>query len=741
MDDLKVKFVRMRKKIISFSLLFLFVLGFLALRENFTVVDVELNEALVLTQSNRMLVSSPIDPPYELAIPSGGTAAIELPFEKPINTNGFSIYFPGNWHAISSYLATDFDIYYQEKGRSWILANQTRNYSSSSFKFRLPQNKDVLAFKLVIHKAAFNNTVQITDLRFFQEQKSTFLRGLIFFLDSQNKSLAAYGFYTALFLLLLLIPGYALLSILRNKLLRNKFQKTPSNIETRLIFAPIISILILALLSVLFMLTRIDTILYLYLPIVFAGVIYVLKHQLYRDILQAKFCLFLVITVLLIVSVLQAQREFLFNKDYVEKYLDKLEFIPSGFSGGYFGYHIDNTRQWGIARSFLHHAPVFSEAAYRYRLGDKGDSALNRTPFLPIILVPVLKIFGESHFVYQRFLNVLMSFLYPAFYLLIKAIFNRKTAKVTSLLMLLSVHITFQTFNAEIYPKYFSIYPVVLVIFLITKKDSGNLKFILIGLLLGMAFLTHPLNLILTAAIFLYYLACNGLSKKSLIKCFYSFFPTLLLAVGWNILTSYIKNNSAGVVPVQNIYVADVIGQSGFNLFNKLINFVNLFIPDILLRRTDPSLGILKTLLNNFLRYSLISAITPLMFLFAVLQLDRKNLRRYSLPLWFGLGPQIIIFMLLNSYSYGGHVLFFYLPFLFGFIVETLWPTPLIFRIFILISFPLFSLYSLYRWSGVIITFGYKSDLISFLYTETFVIYLLLSLILVKLSLSREKTY
>ncbi len=723
------------KRPIFFLLLFLFVLGFLILREKFSVIDVELRESPVLTESNKNLVSSPIDPPHGLEIPSGSTVEIELPFEKSINTNGFSIYFPGNWHAVSSYLATDFDVYFQERNKNWTLAEEVKNYSSSSFRLRLPRNQEISAFKLVFHKAAFSNVVQIADLRFFQEKKSTFFTGLAFFLDSQNKSLAAYGVYSALFLLLLLIPGYALIF-----LLNKKFQKIPSDVEVRLIFSPIVSILILAPLSILYMLTHLDMILYLYLPILFGSAIVLLKNRLFRDFLRAKFYLFLVITVLLIVSALQAQRDFLFNKDYVEKYLDKLEFIPSGYSGGYFGYHIDNTRQWGIARTYLHHTPIYSEAADRYRLGDKGDSALNRTPLLPIILVPIIKIFGESHFVYQRFLNVLMSFLYPGIYLLIKKIFNKRTAQVTSILVLLSVHLTFLPLNAEIYLKYFSIYPVFLAMYLVMNNGRGSLRFLLAGLLLGIAFLIHPLNLLLAATIFVYYLAHYGLSKESFIKCLLSFLPVLLFATGWYLLTLYIKNDSAGVVPVQNLYVAIVTSPNGYNLFNKLINFINIFIPDILLKNIDPSWGISKTLLLNFLKYSLIYSVSPLMFLFALLQLDSKNLRRYSLPLWFGFGPLILFFVLSSGYTYGGHALLysFCLPFLFGFIVETLWPTPPIFRTFILISFPLFSLYSLYRWSGVIITLNFKSVIVGSLYIVTFILYLLLSLILTKLSLSRS---
>jgi len=692
---------------------------------------IEDNDAFSLFVGDQKLLESPISGDYlRVAASEDNPANIELPFSQPVSLNGFSLFFPGDLHAVSSYLAEDFDIYFKGDKNDWVLIDSVQGNRASHYTLRMDKNKDVKSFKLVINKAAFDNSIGIGDLKFYVKSPTSFPQGVANFINDHRKGFLSYLGYTFIFYFILLIPGYVLLHLIDNRL------KINCHVEDKIAFSPIISVLILAILSLAYIFTEIGQFIEIYVLIFVISLFLFLRLGLYKELKKGIFFLFIIASILLIANLLQAERDFLFNLDYIEKYLDQLKFIP--LRGGYYGYHIDNTRSWGIARSFLHHAPVFSEEAKSYRLGESGFSVFDRTPFLSVVTVSILKLFGESHFIYQRFLNVLMALYYGAAYLVVKSFFSKHTAKIVSVLMLLSVHLTYHMLNVEIYLKYFAMYPMFLAFALISEKNSPKMKpnSLIIGLLVALSFFIHPMALIFMAVLFFIYLKRDRISKVFLTKSVATFFPAFVLFCGWAFFSNYMKQKSGlDLSQSRNIYVERLSTFSLSSFLNRLINLINIFIPNILLKGIDKEIGFLRQWIILFLRFSIVSVLTPGIFLAGVLRLKRKHLKKYWQSLWLGIGPIIILLIVLPDYSIGEYALSyqFSLPFLLGFIVEQLNLVSVGKRLLIFVSYPLFMLVPLYYFSGVFIGIRYASLSVGVLFVAIILTYILLSLILLKL--------
>lgn len=685
------------------------------------------------------LLDPPIGIGYSVHISETTLVEIEFPFVSPVWLSGFSVFFPGNLHLVSSYLPREFKVYFKSMNDQWNLLDTKTDNRQSVYQYKDKNNLQVKAFKISISKAAFDDSVQISDLKFYRRQKIPLLDFSFAFINRHSKDFVSYLTLSLFLLLFIAIPGYAFL-IIANERWGFDVPK-----EFRLVLAPVFSILFLGLVTMLYLLVNSTYWFYLYLSLFGGSVVFIGRRRLFRQVFsEAKWPLLIIFLVLLVVNSLQAKRDFLYNLNYIEPYLDKLEFIP--IKGGYFGYHADNTLPWGIAREFLHRVPLFSEAADKYRLEGDGNNVLDRTPLLPLITTPILFFFGESHFIYQRFLNVLMSLYYGASFLLLAKMFSNRTAKITSLLLLLSGHITFQVFNTEVYYKYFSIYPILLALFVWKDKSIyvSRHKFPLIGLLLATAYFIHPMTLFFSGLLLIAFLFEKRFSKRFLSETLVAFLPLVILVTTWAGFTHYAKEFVAnGVQTRTGIYESNFILFKIESLRNIYYNSINFFAPDILSKSGSFTSFFSKNyFIGQFLRLSLIAAMTPLMFIWLILSMTKSWVwRKYYFQLLFGIGPVILYLIFLRQYSLGLHAVFypFMLPFLLGLAVELLKKKGKLFQSILILSFPFFSLLFLRYLSGTFSALRYLSPAVRTMTYPILTVYLIGTILLTMQFLRNEK--
>lgn len=726
------------KKRILVIIFFFFGIYFLStkIRINANVEDFSVRKLL---SGKPELLNPPIGTGYSVHISESKPVEIEFPFTTPVSLSGFSVFFPGNLHLVSSYLPREFEVYFKSTNDKWNLLDSKTDNRQSVYQYNNKNNLLVKALKISISNAAFDDSVQISDLKFYSRQKVPLFDFYVAFIDSHVKDFVSYLIFSLIMFFFIVIPGYAILSIAGEKWGID----VPK--EYKLILSPVFSILSLGLVTTIYLIANSTYWFYLYLLLFGSSVFFLGKKRLFGQIFsEAKWPLLIIFLVLLVVNSLQAKRDFLYNLNYIEPYLDRLEFIP--IKGGYFGYHADNTLPWGIAREFLHRAPLFSEAADKYRLEGDGNNVLDRTPLLPLITTPILFFFGESHFIYQRFLNVLMSLYYGASFLVLAKIFSDKTAKITALLLLLSGHITFQVFNTEVYYKYFAIYPI-LIALLLWFDDSRNnprYRFLFIGLLLAMAYLIHPMTLFFSGVLFIAFVFGQKSSEGLTYRLLMTFLLLALTVILWTGFTYYAKKYFSNGIPTRiGIYENELISFNIESLKNIFYNLINFFIPDVLSKSGTYTNIISKDyLMQQFLRLSLIAAITPLMFVWLIFSLaSRMVWKKYFFQLLFGIGPFVLYLTLLHKYSFGHYSVFypFTVPFLLATSVECLKNKGRFFRSTFIISFPLFSLLYIRYLSGTYSALRYLSPSVRLLTYPILIVYLIGVVLLTWQCLSKEK--
>lgn len=309
--------------LLALAVLLLVFLNHQAFVDTFFSEYIEDKQAYLLFEGDKKLLESPVSRDwFGVKVSKDTPASIELAFDQPMNLNGFSVFFYGDLHAVASYLAEDFGVYYKNDSADWILIDRVQGNRSSHYLLRMDENKDVQAFKMVISKATFGDSVYLGDLKFYVKRPASFVQGVTSFINFHNKSFFSYIWYTLIFYIILLIPGYTLLYLINNRLRINH------SVEYGIVFSPIISIIILAILSTAYILTKIDQFVDIYILIFVISLFLFLKLRLYKELKKGIFPLFIITSVLLIVNLLQAERDFLFNLDYIGKYLDQLKFMP-----------------------------------------------------------------------------------------------------------------------------------------------------------------------------------------------------------------------------------------------------------------------------------------------------------------------------------------------------------------------------------------------------------------------------
>lgn len=670
--------------------------------------------------------SSPIsESHWGVIVTDGKEAEINFTFREPISFDSFSLFFKGNLHSVSSYLAEDFDVYYKDQSDNWRKIDEVRGNRSSVYRFYSPVTLSSDSIKILVSKAPFFNTATFGDLRFYRKHKVGLTEGIKNFLFEQRKSPLAYLFYSFLFYILLFVPGYVTLDLVKRK------QGMFKDIESKIVFAPIISVVILFLIALFYLLLGDLNILNFYWIIFIVSCFIFLKKHLHKEVISSKFLLFLIGTFILVTFLIQAQRDYLFNLQYIEKYLDELEFIP--LRGGYYGYHADNTLQWRIAKLFLHKIPIFGSQTEDYLMGFGTPKVIfDRTPLFPMITMVILRMFGESHFIYQRFLNVLAALYYGGVYLLLKRYFSKRVAKISSILILLNVPLTFLAYNAEVYHKYFAIFPVLLAFILFFKEE--NEKSFLVGALMGVGFLIHPMTLFFSAVLpFLYFLKYR-FTHQFFKKMIAVFSVLILLFVCWTLTAQYLKSQAG--VGAKNLYLTKITAINKETVKNKLANLTDVFIPNILLKK--PGGGRMPLMSYDFwipvIRFSIIFNLTPVMFLFLLIYF-RRRIKNDEILLM-AIVPLLIFYIVLSSdYTLGRSYLFypFVIPCFLGYVTSRLVKEKRSTRLVVFGSYPAFMFISLYLISGVFVKMKYTSLVIYGLFWGIILTYIFLSLLLIKI--------
>jgi len=458
--------------------------------------------------------------------------------------------------------------------------------------------------------------------------------------------------------------------------------------------------------------------LFLFLPwlIYFFSIIIFLKQKFYFDFFANYRVIFIIFIALFIIFLVLAQRDFLFNLNHVSLYVDYLKPVPNNF----YIYHADNLMPWKISRILLNRLPLSSPGA-KDLLG--GVNFFDRTPGLPMITAVVLNFFGEGHFIYQRWMEVLAAVYAGALFVFLSSYFRERVAILAMILCFLNVPFFWMAFSAEYFSKYFSVYFIFLaLIFYFLKKKKKNQFFpVIIFLFLG--FLFHPSSLIYAIVFLGLIFSQEGINLESL-KRFCILFLIILILIGTWYFLPLVTGEIDGFSRTHSIFFYDFSSFSENIIKAKLINVTGLFVPNMLLRNPEGSGYISlssKIFRYEFFRYSLISNLTPLFFILIIYFL-LKNMRKDRTIIVLGIGPFIVYWLLyLNQYNYyfhygGGyfHLFIFAVPVLIAYAVQEISRfKTLIGKILIFFSYCIFMLYNLYFLSGIFPAIKFINPIVS----------------------------
>lgn len=603
---------------------------------------------------------------------------IFIHFDRSMTVGGLSVFFPGNMETDATYVPSDFDIYYKKIGFDWSLVDQRSDYGKSSYVLNLRQNQDLEGIKIVLLKSEHENgEVRMSDLKIFTKTNVGLGEYLFWLVSSNSKSLWSYLIYSFLFFLIIMIPGSGFLSLFTGEFF---------------IFGPLASMFVLAISTVGFIISGNHILLYFYFPYFIAGAVLFFRRKVYQKIEKNKFLLFITITFLLATSLLQITRDTLLNLNYIEYFLDKLNRLPLS---SYFGYHADNTMPWGIARSILHQVSPFSQEALYYRLGQPPASVTNRIPTLSLMVTPILSLFGEGHFIFQRFLNVLVSFYYLAVYWTVKQYFSERVSRLTTLIVLLSVPLSLITWNAELNIKYVSMFPLILATGFLAK--NRHVKSWLVGFLLTFAVLVHPMAILFVPAlVIVVWLARKSLGEKishSIKLCL----PPIIVLGLWFVITPLINGGLvASTEPSTSSNIYTYFNADSLTWAIKASNIINIFIPDYL-NRFYPNF-LTGEYARLFFRVSIIGAISPLFVFYLFFRSKIRTLTKYFSVIILSIVPQTLFWLHPHYYDFSSFSLFFpfAVPFLLALVIQDLVKDNPKRRIAYILSFIIFMGLSLY---------------------------------------------
>jgi len=629
--------------------------------ENFSVEKAFSSPLLFIT--NQVTVT-PDDP-----------GVITIDFKEPFSFTGFSMYFPGD-HIQPSYAPKDLAVYYFDSFYQKQILDTIHDNTKPYYEFHA--NKPIEATKIEIAVSSVlypdnNNTgsVLYTDLRFYTTQKTN-LFGFIKNTLSQSKM--TWPFYWLLYLIssiLLFVPGFVVIDFFARR------KKHVLHSDTLLIFGPIFAILAISLMVVLYVLSSLSVFLYLY-PIfcLVAFTIFIHKKH-YLKLKHSKQLLVFIFLNIFLVFLVMARRDYLFNLPYIEQYLSQFNssYVPAG---SYLGYFDDNMFPWRISRLILHRYPLQSPMAQQLLA---NTSLFERTPILPLISTQMLILFGENHFIYQRFFEVLTILPFISFFVLFKRMYGKKLSSIVQVMMLIHIQLRYLAFNSEHAYKYFSIYPIILALFVFFSSNS-KYKHLSVALLVSLSFLIHPSTLIYVLVI-----GCLYLWKYKFSFCFVkNIMPAVIFSVilltSWLYIPRYLY--SLFNLPQQSSRYINDLQLTGDNfLVSKLKGLSVLLIPSTQsISSPDDSYALTSIdYVHRFFDYSFLANLTPV---FAVLlAIKMFQVKKEDMPLLLlGFLPLIFHWLIYvhrydTLFNQGGGYFFYYsfcLPFLFVFGVKQIIP-------------------------------------------------------------------
>ena len=635
-----------------------------------------------------------------VAIGKNEESVLDLDIPNALHLDGLSFYFVGDLTKQPSVGARKIAVYYEDKDGQLKLFDSVENNSQPYYRFFSKHGVETSRLQLRLSEPFYYNLegggdVRINDLHFYKKITADLFDSLKSNFHFYSQSVAAYIFYYFVFLILLFPPGFVVFSLLSKKF--NLFFDS----EFILILSPVFGIVAMFFTTIIFLITNFKIVLYIYPAVALLLIVEFIRRKLYGELFKNYLIIIFMLIALLCIFLVIVQRDYYFNLQYLGTYLDNLRPIPID---GYSGYFVDNLFPWRIARVYFHDYALSSPEA-RNLLTE--TTIYDRTPVLPMISANIMSILGEGHFVFQRFLEILAVLFLGVYYSLVRRYYSSKVAVVSVLLVVLNVPIFLIAQNAEIYYKFLSIYPVLLalIVFFFFKRYPN----FIIGCLLALAFFVHPSTLIYSLAVLSLYIFRYKFTK-ALLRNIYPVISILLLGFAvWFLVPSFVKD-SVTSTNNHSFYISEASKVDKNFILAKTYNLVSLFIPTIFkIGEGSKEAFSFKYLFNHiFLRFSIISNLTPLFFLLLPLYFVKKyqEAKRW---IFISISPLIIYWLLyLNQadffFQYGGAYFILYpfvIPLCLAFVINYLLKEKMVYKIIILVSYLAWMLINLYYLSGI----------------------------------------
>lgn len=481
-------------------------------------------------------------------------------------------------------------------------------------------------------------------------------------------NLTTYWYYYLAYLGLFFVPGYSFVHFL------SKLKKATLTPEVILVLSPFASILIMFLQGLLFLWSKNE--LFLQLQIVFFvfAIFYFFYHKLFLVLLPLSNYLFLIILSLVTINITTYRRDQFYGLETTGYRLDTALPIPVT---GYTGYDADSLTPWRIGRFY-----------YQQSNETQGDSNQlvgirihERTPLLPIIITTNIGLFGQSHFAYARFLEILALFYYLGIIFLISSRgLGPSQRNLIFILLLCNVQLSLMSYNTELFYKYFASYPLIIATSFALNNKKTNPLFS-ISLLALVSFLIHPYTIIISLVLAIVHLVSQGFSLKSCLISLYAFSPLLLFFIYWYSSSGAMVASSSQTSSV-SVYSHQVSQEPKPPLLaTKSLNLLQLIYPNPLQSTVNPIAKITPTESKfQFYRYSLIANLSPTLFVVLTFLIFLKPTKNNPALMVFGLGPLLVFWLIyLNSYNqlfnYGGTYFLLYhfsIPLLLLYTLESL---------------------------------------------------------------------
>ncbi|MFA4880059.1 MAG: glycosyltransferase family 39 protein [Candidatus Doudnabacteria bacterium] len=332
---------------------------------------------------------------------------------------------------------------------------------------------------------------------------------------------------------------------------------------------------------------------------------------------------------------------------------------------------IDYYMMYGVAQALIH--KLYSGEAVSFLVG--GWQLGTRTPYLAIISIPFLKIFGNDPFIYQMLCFAIdITYIIPAYFLLIK-LFSPKTAKIGCLFALSAPFMLRWTIYSP--QKILTLYFLFTLLYLFLKDNKKAADYFLIGTIATLSLFTHTCSIIGILAIYLFvYLKTREL-KKILLSLKYLLLISVIFFLPWFywiLLHEGLKNNALSIYLYPVAQNSDQLVTDPRNIFsslthtspqtiiaNKFYNFMTFFVPNPLaqLRMLPPgyNLGKIMELISEFCLWGAVGVFLFPFTIYGAISSWQKY-KKYTIA--FLIFPLIFYLCLIGYYHYHGPLAYLY---------------------------------------------------------------------------------